>query len=239
MYQHGLCRILCFLHQILCHVLGVFVAFFQTNCSIRECDNKQPISTDCSGTKFTIYTAWHDSNLSADGGSWAKFPNSHATITGKKNLFHIFFFIFFFKSERFYSIYFDLKHFQKCIPGVIFSVQNMQNMQPPRMPNSQYPNMGNSNQQNVHYQMAQPPTSQTYYNNPAMMYNPQANRPPSNPPLQPEKRVKKTIMIQDPNTGKDLTNEILHTRESKEGASHTSTPPSGQGSGSRGTPDTV
>lgn len=120
-----------------------------------------------------------------------------------------------------------------------FSVQNMQNMQPPRMPNSQYPNMGNSNQQNVHYQMAQPPTSQTYYNNPQMMYNPQANRPPSNPPLQPEKRVKKTIMIQDPNTGKDLTNEILHTRESKEGASHTSTPPSGQGSGSRGTPDTV
>ncbi|XP_065935828.1 eukaryotic translation initiation factor 4 gamma 3 isoform X4 [Magallana gigas] len=119
------------------------------------------------------------------------------------------------------------------------SLQNMQNMQPPRMPNSQYPNMGNSNQQNVHYQMAQPPTSQTYYNNPQMMYNPQANRPPSNPPLQPEKRVKKTIMIQDPNTGKDLTNEILHTRESKEGASHTSTPPSGQGSGSRGTPDTT
>ncbi|XP_078338114.1 eukaryotic translation initiation factor 4 gamma 1-like isoform X6 [Crassostrea virginica] len=110
-------------------------------------------------------------------------------------------------------------------------------MQAPRM---NIPNIGNNNQQSVHYTtMGQPPTTQTYYNNP-VLFTAQPNRPPSNPPVQPEKRVKKTLSIVDPNTGKDLTNEILHTRESKEGAtSHTSTPPSGQESGSRGTPDTA
>lgn len=119
----------------------------------------------------------------------------------------------------------------------IYFLFYLQGIQAPRM---NIPNIGNNNQQSVHYTtMGQPPTTQTYYNNP-VLFTAQPNRPPSNPPVQPEKRVKKPLSIVDPNTGKDLTNEILHTRESKEGASsHTSTPPSGQESGSRGTPDTV
>ena len=89
-------------------------------------------------------------------------------------------------------------------------------MQAPRM---NIPNIGNNNQQSVHYTtMGQPPTTQTYYNNP-MLFAVQPNRPPSNAPVQTWMRVKKALSIVDPTTGKDLTNQIMHTRESKEGAS--------------------
>ncbi|XP_056018647.1 eukaryotic translation initiation factor 4 gamma 3-like isoform X6 [Ostrea edulis] len=120
--------------------------------------------------------------------------------------------------------------------GQIIMQPNPLNIQTPRMNNSQYPNMGN--QQSMHFPSMGQPTNTQFYNNP-VMFTAQPNRPPSNPPLQSEKRVKKPLSIIDPNTGKDLTNEILHTKESKEGeSSHRSTPPSGPGSGSRGTPDT-
>ncbi|XP_062567019.1 eukaryotic translation initiation factor 4 gamma 1-like isoform X2 [Saccostrea cucullata] len=126
------------------------------------------------------------------------------------------------------------------IPGQNYGTQIIMqpshvNMQASRMNNSQYPNMGN--QQSMHFTTMGQPTNTPYYNNPTMMFPTQPSRPPSNPAA-PEKRVKKTLSIVDPNTGKDLTSEILHTKEAKEGSSHRSTPPSGPSSGSRGTPDT-
>ena len=52
----------------------------------------------------------------------------------------------------------------------------LQGMQAPRM---NIPNIGNNNQQSVHYTtMGQPPTTQTYYNNP-VLFPAQPNRPPS------------------------------------------------------------
>lgn len=61
---------------------------------------------------------------------------------------------------------------------------------------------------------------------------------PSNPTLQSERNVKKPIMILDPNTGRDLTSEILNVREGRYEIPITSPKPNGHGSKTIKTIDT-
>lgn len=62
---------------------------------------------------------------------------------------------------------------------------------------------------------------------------------PSNPTLQSERNVKKPTMILDPNTGRDLTSEILNVREGRYEIPITSPKPNGHGSKTIKTIDTV
>lgn len=91
---------------------------------------------------------------------------------------------------------------------------------PQRMPNPQY-NTGIQNQTGMHYPVPQaniPYSSQGYGNQPLFLPNQVTSnqRPPSAPGQAPAKHARNILKIEDPNTGKDMTEEILKITHSAE-----------------------